>query len=165
MSAAHEQSDGYEQSKDKNNEEYVFASPYFIVKLPFTQATIERPENFPLLCRYFGSKFYYDKVKATDFFASSIGVRYEFASSDDGASPLISNYWIKYGSVLLGYLDETGSVNGTLTLPSDCNAMIPSLTIKTKNKLTKIVIPDNYAYFLGMAGLKSKIEEKRRVGV
>ncbi|MFR6641680.1 MAG: hypothetical protein ACLUSP_10505 [Christensenellales bacterium] len=69
VSAAHEQSDGYEQSKDKNNEEYVFASPYFIVKLPFTRATIEKPENFPLLCRYFGSKSYYDKVKATDFFA------------------------------------------------------------------------------------------------
>lgn len=159
VSAAHEQSDGYEQSKDKNNEEYVFASPYFIVKLPFTRTTIEKPENFPLLCRYFGSKSYYDKVKATDFFASSDGVRYEFASSDDGASPLISNYWIKYGSVLSGYLDETESVNETLTLPSDCNAMMPSLTIKTKNKLTKIVIPDNYAYFWGMKGLKSKIEE------
>ena len=152
VTAGHEGSNGF----DKN---YVFASPYFIVKLPFTRTTIEKPENFPLLCRYFGSKYYYDKVKATDFFASSDGVRYEFASSDDGATPLISNYWIKYGSVLSGYLDETGNINGTLTLPSDCNAIIPSLTIKTKNKLTKIVIPDNYAYFWGMGGLKSKIEE------
>ncbi len=141
--------------------EYFYTTPYYILKLPVTQETLEKAENFPLLYRYFGYKERYEEIKENGMLSYDKAIKYEFASSDNGVNALISDYWIKSGATLKGYLDETGSCGNSLTLPADCDTVLMrDVTLRTVGKLSKIVIPDNYKYFNGYYGKKSVIEEE-----
>ena len=141
--------------------EYFYTTPYYILKLPVTQETLEKEENFPLLYRYFGYKEMYEEIKENGMLSYDKAIKYEFASSDNGVNALISDYWIKSGTTLKGYLDETGSCGNSLTLPAYCDTLLMrDVTIRTVGKLSKIVIPDNYKYFNGYYGKKSVIEEE-----
>ncbi len=143
-------------------DDYVFTSPCYIVKLPKTQETMEKTENYPYAYRIFGND--YETIKENGWKNANGSVQYEFAQTDCQESVLISDYWVKDGKLLLGYIDETGSCGGTLALPTDCNALEPqNMQIFTVNKITEIVIPQNYKYYHVQNGtysgvLKSVIE-------
>jgi len=144
-------------------DDYVFTSPCYIVKLPITQETMEKSENYPYLYRVFGND--YETIKDNDWKSSNGSVQYQFAQIDCEESVLISDYWVNDGKLLLGYIDETGSCGSTLKLPYDCNALEPqNMQFLTINKISTIVIPQNYRYYHVQNGtysgvLKSVIEE------
>lgn len=155
----------YPERNEADVYDYAFTSPYFIIKLPVTQSTIEKAENLPLLLKIFHAKENYEEIKTRGMFSEDRGIKYEFATNDDGVNALVSNYWFKSGTTLLGYLDETGSCGGSITLPSDCDTVTPSnLDILTVGKINKIVIPDSYKYF-NSYGIKKSVIEKEDAGL
>ncbi len=138
---------------------YTYPYARYIVKLPVTKNRFESDELMMYRARILKNcEYTLAQLQTKNYFDEKTGAKYEFAATD-GASPLVSNYWVKYEGIVAAYLDET-SDSTTITLPADCDTLSANMEFTTKNRLAKVVIPDNYAYYLGQLGKLTSIREE-----
>lgn len=138
---------------------YTYPYARYIVKLPVTKNRFESDELMMYRARILKNcEYTLAQLQTKNYFDDKSGAKYEFAATD-GASPLVSNYWVKYEGIVAAYLDET-SDSKEITLPADCDTLSANMEFTTKNRLAKVVIPDNYAYYLGQLGKLTSIREE-----
>lgn len=138
---------------------YTYPYARYIVKLPVTKNRFESDELMMYRARILKNcEYTLAQLQTKNYFDDKSGAKYEFAATD-GASPLVSNYWVKYEGIVAAYLDET-SDSTTITLPADCDTLSANMEFTTKNRLAKVVIPDNYAYYLGQHGKLTSIRDE-----
>ena len=138
---------------------YTYPYARYIVKLPVTKSRFESNELIMYRARILKNcEYTLEQLKEKNYFDDKSGAKYEFTATD-GASPLVSNYWVKYEGIVAAYLDET-SDSKEITLPADCDTLSAGMEFTTKNRLAKVVIPDNYAYYLGQRGKLTSIRDE-----
>ena len=146
-------------SDDMPVDNYTYPYARYIVKLPVTKSRFESNELIMYRARILKNcEYTLEQLKEKNYFDDKSGAKYEFTATD-GASPLVSNYWVKYEGIVAAYLDET-SDSKEITLPADCDTLSAGMEFTTKNRLAKVVIPDNYAYYLGQRGKLTSIREE-----